>query len=205
GLQRMERRASREALHGLDRAAVALDRERETGKERHAVHEHRAGAALAELATVLGPGEPQILAQHLEQGLVRRERRLERLAIDAYGDVDVAADVGRSVQWRVHGERGGQLFGPQTLHPAAPNAKGRVRRRRPRRTGIRLSPPRPGRRPGSSRTGSRSRAERPRRAAGTRSSGRGPLPPAPGAGYRGARRAPRPRPPRRGGERGTRT
>src|SRR5262245_36704895 len=180
----MERRASREALHGLDRAAVALDREREAGKERHAVHEHRAGAALAELATVLGPGEPQVLAQHLEQGLVRRERRLERLAIDAHGDVDVAADVGTSVRWCVHGERGEPIVWSPNFTPDGAERKGPGPPPVTAADGFRLSPPRPGRRPGSSRTGSRSRAERPRRAAGRRSSARWPLRPAPGAGYR---------------------
>ena len=55
----------------LDAAALALDRQHQAGEHRLAVDEHRARAALAELAAVLGAGEVEILAEHLEQGLVR--------------------------------------------------------------------------------------------------------------------------------------
>ena len=46
-----------------------------------AVHEHGAGAALAQLAAVLRAREAHVLAQHLEQRLVRRERHLLLLAV----------------------------------------------------------------------------------------------------------------------------
>ena len=52
-----------------------LDGERQAREQRLAVDEHRAGAALAELAAVLRPGEAEVLAQDLEQRAVRRDRR----------------------------------------------------------------------------------------------------------------------------------
>src|SRR5262249_56144219 len=48
------------------------------------------GAAFGERAAVLGAGEGEVLAQHLEQGLVRGERRLERLAVDPQAELHVA-------------------------------------------------------------------------------------------------------------------
>src|SRR5882724_3175463 len=89
GLQRVELRAGGEPLHGLDRTAFAIEREREAGKHRHAVDHHRAGAALAELATVLGSGEIHVLAQDFEKGLIRREGNLLGLAVDLQREMDV--------------------------------------------------------------------------------------------------------------------
>ena len=76
------------ALDGLDAAALALEAEHEAREHRLAVDEHGAGAALAELAAVLGAGQPEVLAQDLEQRLVRRERDLDRLAVHAEPEVD---------------------------------------------------------------------------------------------------------------------
>src|SRR5689334_1626299 len=61
GLQRMQLRPARQALHRLDRAPGAFERQHETRELRLAVDQHGAGAALAELAAVLGPGERQVL------------------------------------------------------------------------------------------------------------------------------------------------
>ena len=72
------------AGHPLDRpdlGLLALDGEGEAREHRLAVEEHGAGPALAELAAVLGPGQPEVLAQHLEQGLVDRDRDLVGLAV----------------------------------------------------------------------------------------------------------------------------
>src|SRR5262249_53948292 len=60
-LERMETARVRHALDGLDVPSLALEAQVQTGEHRLSVHEHRAGPALAELAPVLGPGQPQVL------------------------------------------------------------------------------------------------------------------------------------------------
>ena len=82
-LQRMELVAERETFDGLDRASLHLGGEDEAREHRPAVDQHRAGAALAELAAVLGAGEPALLAQDLEQGVVGGEGDHAVLAVDA--------------------------------------------------------------------------------------------------------------------------
>jgi hypothetical protein len=88
-LQRMQPSIARQSFDGRDGPAGALDAEHETGQHRQAVEEHRAGAALAELASVLRPAEIQVLTKHFEQRLVRREGDLERLAVHRQVDVRV--------------------------------------------------------------------------------------------------------------------
>src|SRR5262245_21121632 len=90
GLQRMQLGAAGKAFHGLDAAPLALHRQHEAGELRLAVEQYGAGAALAELAAVLGAGEGEVLAQDLEQRLVRGEGRLHRLAVDAQIQLHVA-------------------------------------------------------------------------------------------------------------------
>ena len=63
------------------RRSAYSTRQRETGEHRRAIHEHRAYAAFAQLAAVLGAGEREILAQHLEQRLVGRESDLAAFAV----------------------------------------------------------------------------------------------------------------------------
>src|SRR5438270_3200488 len=72
----------REAFDGHDIASAAVDAEHQARQHRLAIEEHRARAALSEFAAVLGACEIQILAQDLEQRLVRIERDLGRLAVD---------------------------------------------------------------------------------------------------------------------------
>src|SRR5262249_49631009 len=81
-LQRMQLAAVRHALDGLDLAALALDRQGEAGQDGLTVDEHRAGAALAELAAVLGAGELEVLAQYLEERLVDGDVHLALLTVD---------------------------------------------------------------------------------------------------------------------------
>ena len=64
---------------------TALDGEREAGEDRLAVDEDRAGAALAQLAAVLGPGQRHVLAQHLEEGAVDRDGDLAALPVHRQG------------------------------------------------------------------------------------------------------------------------
>src|SRR5207244_2658947 len=73
-LKRMEPTVSGESFDRRDAATLALHTEHETREDRLIVEQDGARTALAELAAVLRPAEIQVLAQHFEQRLVRRER-----------------------------------------------------------------------------------------------------------------------------------
>src|ERR1700733_9909715 len=67
-LHRMQRRAvRRQALDGPDLVTIGHHRQRGAGFDRLAVQMHHTGAALRGIATDMGAGEPQILAQELHQ------------------------------------------------------------------------------------------------------------------------------------------
>ena len=85
-LQRVQAPVITEALDGHDVAGVAFEREEQAGQRRRPIHQHRAGAAFAELAAVLRARQIQILAQDLEQRLVGIERDLPRFTVDAQGN-----------------------------------------------------------------------------------------------------------------------
>ena len=70
-----------QTFDGRHASAGALHRERQTREHGLAVDQHRARAALAELAAVLGAGELQILAEHLEQRLVAVDERIHALTV----------------------------------------------------------------------------------------------------------------------------
>ena len=78
----------RETFDGLDRAARAGDRERHAGVHRLAVHEHGAGAARPFVAHALRAGEPEHLAQRVEERAMRRNVHADAPAIDLERDVD---------------------------------------------------------------------------------------------------------------------
>ena len=65
-----------------------------------AVDQHRARPALAELAAVLGAGEVQVLAEHLEQGLVGGHEKLAVLAVHLQGQTQLHA--GRLLELRLN-------------------------------------------------------------------------------------------------------
>ena len=54
-------------------AAVRLDGEHEARVDAPPVDEHRARAALADEAALLGAGQPEVVAQDVEQRVVRRD------------------------------------------------------------------------------------------------------------------------------------
>src|SRR5262249_28006343 len=81
-LEGMEPAAAGHALDRRDRVTLRLDGESQTRQRGLAVDEHGAGAALPQLAAVLGAGKPEILAQDLEQCLVDGDDQLPRFAID---------------------------------------------------------------------------------------------------------------------------
>ena len=82
----MEAAALGHALDRQDLPAAEVRRQGEAGEHGLAVHEHRAGAALAELAAVLRADQAEILAQYLEEGLVDRHEHVVRLAVDRQGE-----------------------------------------------------------------------------------------------------------------------
>ena len=72
-----------QALDGGDLAAVVHDGEGQAGIDALAVHQHRAGAALAAVAAFLGAGQVGDFAQGVEQGDARFDVQLVLGAVDA--------------------------------------------------------------------------------------------------------------------------
>src|SRR5262249_59961032 len=70
-LHRVEQLAARQALDGGHPAAVALAGGDQARVDRLAVEQHGARAALALATALLGAGQPQVLAQDVEQPLPR--------------------------------------------------------------------------------------------------------------------------------------
>src|SRR5512137_2023094 len=91
GLEGMELGAVPEPLHGGDRSIAALHRRHQAGERQIAVEEDGAGAALAELAPVLGTGQSQVLAEHLEERLVRVDEDLAPLVVHGEYEAELAA------------------------------------------------------------------------------------------------------------------
>src|SRR5207245_6640343 len=92
-LQRVQLRGRAQALDGRDRSALDLDGEEQAAQLRLAVDEHRAGAALAQLAAVLGAGEAEVFTQHLEQRLVAGKGQLDGVAVDAQAQLQAARHI----------------------------------------------------------------------------------------------------------------
>src|SRR6185369_832764 len=89
-LERMELAlVPREAAHRGDGAPAHGGGEDETARRGPAVEEHRARPAHALVAALLDVEDPQRVAQHLEQGEVRRRVDLARAAVD--GEVHATA------------------------------------------------------------------------------------------------------------------
>ena len=62
--------------------AVMHDGEREAGIDPAAVHQHRAGAALAVIAALLGAGQIEMVPQRVQQSRPRRKLELPFDAVD---------------------------------------------------------------------------------------------------------------------------
>ena len=67
-------------------ATRRLQRQHQAGADRCAVHQHRAGAAVAVAAAFLGAGEADPVAQQLEQGVARVGEHGALLAVDGAGE-----------------------------------------------------------------------------------------------------------------------
>src|SRR5262249_371744 len=66
-LHRGEAAVAVERFHGVDAPPLHAGRQGQAGEPRPVVDQHRAGAALAAVTTGLGAGEPDDLAQVIEQ------------------------------------------------------------------------------------------------------------------------------------------
>src|SRR5215468_9377789 len=82
GLHRMELAAAGQALDGRDLGPVGLDREHRAGLDRLAVDVDGARAALTGIAADVRTGEPEVLAQRLDQQSGRRTLERMSLSID---------------------------------------------------------------------------------------------------------------------------
>src|SRR6266851_7282422 len=107
---------SGQPLHRRDGAPLDLDRQEKAAQLRLTVDEHRARAALAELAAVFGAGELHVLSQHLKKRLVHGEQHLRTLAVHVEGQnhpLDVAKHLVLHPSWsiafraRAHSHRSG--------------------------------------------------------------------------------------------------
>jgi len=67
-LQGVQFAVRRQSFDGRDLGAVLHDGEGQAGNDAPPIDEHRAGAALAVVATLLGSGEIEIFAECVEQG-----------------------------------------------------------------------------------------------------------------------------------------
>src|SRR2546422_1167677 len=85
-LQGMQLAALRHRFDGSHGVAGARETQHQARQDRRSIQQHGARAALTQLAAVLRSGESQILAQYLEQRLMRRERYFLALTIHLEGD-----------------------------------------------------------------------------------------------------------------------
>ena len=80
-LQRAQLLRRAEALDGRDLVALGVGGEHQAGLDRLAVEEHRAGAAGAAVADLLGAGEVEVVAQRVEQRHPRLDGHLPHRAV----------------------------------------------------------------------------------------------------------------------------
>ena len=82
-LQRMRFAILHHAFHGHDLGIHRFNAEHQARQHRLAVDEDGAGAAFAQLATMLRAGEPHVFAQDLKQSLVDLGRDFVDFAVDS--------------------------------------------------------------------------------------------------------------------------
>ncbi len=75
-----------QALNGQHLAAIGRHRQHQARQRRMAIQVHRASATLAQATAILGTGQPQTLAQHVQQQLVRRDVQLVGHAVHGQSD-----------------------------------------------------------------------------------------------------------------------
>src|SRR4029077_11680477 len=118
--------ALRDTFDGRDCGAVMAYRQREAGVDPPSVDEDRAGAALAAVASLLGSGEVETLAQQVEQrdaGVVQRD--VAPLTVDGETDRQSHA-MFRSVLWSGRIGCGSRLAAGMRNDPGHARTAGRV-------------------------------------------------------------------------------
>ena len=86
-LDRMEIAVVGESFDRGHVEAVRLDAEDSAGLHRLPVHEHGAGAARGRVAADVRPGQPETVAQHVDEELTRLQVELMANAVDSKRDV----------------------------------------------------------------------------------------------------------------------
>src|ERR1700688_582154 len=81
-LQRVELGAPRQAFDRLDRVTLGLDRKHQARADEAAVDDHAAGAAIAGAATFLAARQVELVAQRVQEGLLRLAQEFGGLAVD---------------------------------------------------------------------------------------------------------------------------
>jgi hypothetical protein len=92
-LDRVQRIAVRQPLDGRDLTAVDGGGKHHAGIHPPAIEVDGAGAALAEIAALLGAGEAEPLAQGVEQGDACVHRQAMLVPVDADRNVDLVAKI----------------------------------------------------------------------------------------------------------------
>ena len=85
-LHRMELAVLRQTLNCRDLVPIGHDRERDTRTDHFIIHQHRAGAADSNAASLLGAGQTQVVTQTVDQQSIGRNLKLMLFAIHAQFD-----------------------------------------------------------------------------------------------------------------------
>ena len=101
GVQRAVRRG--DALDGHDAGLVGLHGEYGAGLHRTAVEVDGACAAMAGLAADMQAGQPELLAQEMNEQGARLDRGLDRAAVDLHGDALFCNGLGECAVLDGHG------------------------------------------------------------------------------------------------------
>ena len=88
-LHRMQLVALGDALDRGDRRALGFHAQHQAGTDQTAVHDDRAGAAVAGCAAFLAAGQADHVAQHIQQGLLGFAEEFGFLAVDGGGNVSL--------------------------------------------------------------------------------------------------------------------
>ena len=128
-LERMQFFGRSQTLDGEDVVALMHHRERQAGIDPPPIHQHRAGAALAVIAPLLGAGQMQMLAQQIEQRGTDVDADSMGAAVDCEADRRRSYRTGERSVPRI-GRRGCRYAHEVTLNFGLPR-RGRVRRWHP--------------------------------------------------------------------------
>src|SRR5712691_502442 len=88
----MELRGSGEPFNSRHLSPGRLHREDQTGVHQDAVQQHTAGPAIAVTAPLFGPGEPEVVAEDLQQTLPGFTEKIDVFPIDTCLDVYFSHD-----------------------------------------------------------------------------------------------------------------